>query len=148
MLKKPVPSIRIPSARAEDRPATRKHLELVRRELRSEIRALDARTEAGFHKIQGEMQALRSELGGEMQALRSELGGEIQAVRSELNGLRVEFGTFRSVLEEIRASVSGMAINFEQQREDNRFVMEGYQLLWQRQERIEHLLSESSGNKR
>lgn len=87
MAKEKETPIQIPSAKSEDQPATRKALYLVRDELKSDIRSLEHKMDAGFARLGAEM--------------------------------------------------SRMHLLLEEQRSDNRVVLEGLQGLWQRQARIE-----------
>ena len=115
MKKKTENPIRIPSARSEDQPATRKMLDLVKRELSQKISSESSR-------LEGKIDELRGEFGG--------LRGEFSGLRGEFGGLRAEFGEFNG-------SITRMELMFEEQNANNRIVLEGLQLLWQRQERHE-----------
>lgn len=61
MAKKDSRSIRIPSAKNQDQPATRKMLSLVRDELKSEIRALDLKIESRFKAVDSRFEEMKTE---------------------------------------------------------------------------------------
>lgn len=88
--------IRIPSARSDVQPATRKMLSLVRDELKSNIKSLEQKMDSGFSSLRAEFQKLD-------------------------------------------AGNSRMQLLIEEQNANNRIVLEGLQVLWHRQGRIEAL---------
>jgi len=98
MRTKRVKSVRTPSAKSDDQPATRKMLSLVRKEL---IQKMDS----GFNRVD-----------------------------AKFAGMEAKFESRFSGLE---ASNSRMEFLLEEQRSNNRIVLEGLQALWQRQDRLE-----------
>jgi hypothetical protein len=112
MEKKRPKTIKIPSSRVEDQPATRKMLSLVRDELRSDIRALSLR------------------IGG----VETKLGGLRTEFKADMDGLRTKL---KADMEELKSSNFKMQLLLEEQNANNRIVLEGLQALWQRQDRIE-----------
>jgi hypothetical protein len=106
---------RVPSARSEDQPATRKMLHLVRDELKADVRSLESKMDAGFIAVRGEMAELRHEV-------------------------RSGFAEIRSELQKRDAEHSRMLLLLEEQHANNKIVLEGLQALWQRQDRLERRL--------
>jgi hypothetical protein len=100
---------KIPSAKAADQPATRKMLYLVRGELKSEIRGV------------------RTELKADILALRTELKADIRSLESKMDHGFLE----------MRGDLQRMQILIEEQNSNNRIVLEGLQMLWQRQDRTD-----------
>jgi predicted nucleic acid-binding Zn-ribbon protein len=83
-----------PPARSKDIPATLGMLHLVRDELRSDIRALEHKTNAGLNEV-------------------------------------------KSAIDKMSSSIHQMQLLAEEQRAENRIVMDGLTNLFSRQERIE-----------
>ena len=113
MATQPKSKFKIPSARSEDQPASRKLVYLVRDELKADIRRVETRLEtkmdAGFSEVKTEMSQLRSEM--------TQMQADLKA--------------------ELKADLFRMQILLEEQHSNNRIVLEGLQALWQRQDRIE-----------
>lgn len=108
----------MPSARAEDQPATRKMLSLVRDELKSDIRALDQKMESRFQSLDSKFQAIESKFQG--------IDSKFQSIESRFQG--------------VDSRLARMELLFEEQNANNRIVLEGLQALWQRQDRLESRL--------
>ncbi|MBY0469815.1 hypothetical protein K2X30_01515 [bacterium] len=104
--------IKIPSAKVDDQPATRKMLRLVRDELRSEIRQLDRKMDTKFQEFEVKMDA--------------RFAGQDSK--------------FTGYFEALKADSTRMQLLLEEQNANNRIVLEGLQALWQRQDRIEKRL--------
>ncbi len=103
--------------RVKDLPATRGMLQLVRGELKADLR--------GF----------RTEVRGEFAKVRSEVKTESAALRAEVSRLSVK-------VEGIGTEVARLGVLFEEQNANNRIVLEGLSGLWHRQERIESRITE------
>jgi gas vesicle protein len=100
-------------------------------------------------ELKGEMNSLRTELKGEMSSLRSELKGEMNSLRSELRGemstLRNEVkGEMKSLRQEVKSDIQQVLVSvhatqtlMEEQRNENKIVLEGLQGLFERQDRVE-----------
>ena len=99
-----------------DVPASVRLVKEVRDELRSEIQSVK-------HELKGEIQHLRGELKGEIQHLRGELKGEIHEVKSDL--------------QKVLVAVHGTQVLVEEQRSENRIVLDGIKMVMERQDRVE-----------
>jgi len=115
----------IPSAQVLDQLPSRKELHSVRDELKSEITT-----------VRMEIGAVQTSLRAEIQAVHSELKAEIQALRLEMIQIneanRIEFSKMND-------AIHRTLILYEEQRSDNRIVLEGHQLLWQKMNEICHV---------
>lgn len=135
--KRPSP-IRVPSARSEDQPATRKMLALVRDEL-------SQRMDAGFTAVRGEMAGMKAELRGEMAEMKAELRSEMAEIRADVGHVKTDLSTVAFEVSKLSSTVSSMGstlsrmhLLLEEQRADNRLVLEGLQGLSQRVYRLEN----------
>ena len=146
-------SVRIPSARSEDQPASRKMLSLVRDEL---LKKMDS----GFSSLMGEIHGLKSEnheIKSGFHGLKSDIHGiksEIHGIKSDIHGLKSEIHGLKSDIHDVKSEIRGfegrfqsleagnsrMQLLLEEQNANNRIVLEGLQALWQRQDRIEQSL--------
>lgn len=136
MNKKNLPPIRIPSAKNEDQPATRKMVRLVRDELRSEIRSLGHRTDARFDKVDARFNKVDARFD-KMEARFDKIDARFNEMESRFNSIDSRFNEMMSFFEEMRADHHRTHILLEEQHANNRIVLEGYQALWQRQSQIE-----------
>ncbi len=136
--KKPPNPFKIPSAKAADQPATRKMLYLVRGELRGDIKQVRAELSSTWDSLRSEIQSVRSELKVEIQGVRTELKAEIHALRTEL---KTDIRSLDTKMDrgfvEMRGDLQRMQILIEEQNSNNRIVLEGLQMLWQRQDRTD-----------
>lgn len=149
-------SPKLPAARAENQPATRKLLYLVRDELRSEVRTIHQKMDTGFKDVRTEFKnelaaqigsvrtdldskigGLRTELKSEISDLRTDLEAQISGLRAEIGELRTEFREMKNDLSEMKTAYTRMEILLEEQNSNNRIVLDAIQALWQRQDRIE-----------
>jgi hypothetical protein len=122
MVRKDMPPIRIPSAKDDDQPATRKMLRLVRDELRSDIRSFGHRMDSGFLEQNSRFTSMES---------------KFTSLDSKFFSIDAQFAELRSQIMELVASVRYTNIMIEEERANRQSVVEGHQLLWQRQERME-----------
>lgn len=125
-IKKVKNPIKIPSAHGDDQPATRKIVWLVRDELRSDFQSLEQKMESRFTEMESRFSKIDSRFN-EMEARFTSIDSRFQSIESR----------FLS----IESKLSQMMVLLEEQNSNNRIVLEGLQGLWQRQERIESVLS-------
>ncbi|MEK6579963.1 MAG: hypothetical protein AABZ55_12105 [Bdellovibrionota bacterium] len=135
--------IKIPSAKAGDQPATRGMLYLVRDELKSEIRAVHRRLDSFDSKFDNINSTLKehSSLFGSIQDQFKSVNARFEAVDKRFDAVDARFDELEdkmdSKFEELKSESFRMRALFEEQNANNRIVLEGLQLLWQRRERIE-----------
>ena len=96
---------------------------------------------ADIGSVRHELSAVRHELKAEIGSLRHELKAEIGAVRSELKVeigfVRAEVGSVRSEVQQVLVSVHRTQAIMEEQRGENRIVLDGLKNVTERQDRIE-----------
>jgi hypothetical protein len=126
--------VKIPS-QASTMPSSRGMLQLVRTELKSDIRAVRSDMKAGFARSDGEVATLRSE----MKAGFARVDGEFASVRSEM---RSGFSRVDAKLELVVSEVARLGVLVEEQNANNRIVLEGLSSLWQRQDQFESRLTD------
>ena len=125
MAKKKSSMVRYPSIKAEDQPATRKMLSLVRDEIKADIRSLN-------QKIDGHDTKFRS-LDTKVQSLDTKVEAlctKVENIDSKISGLRADF-------QKLEAGNFRMQLLLEEQNANNRIVLDGLQALWHRQDRLE-----------
>ncbi len=106
------PPMKMPSAKPDDQLVTRGMLKAATKELRSEIIASEKRLELKFSGLKGEFAGLRSDF--------AELKAFVTAA-----------------LASIEVKVNRSNVLAEEQRGENRMVLDGLFALWERQERHE-----------
>ncbi len=111
--------IKIPKTKIGDQPVTRALLKLSIKELKSEIMASERRLELKFV-------GLKSEFG--------QLRGEFAQLRGEFAELRA---FIVAAVANIEVKINRSSILAEEQRNDNRIVLEGLAGIWERQQRHE-----------
>lgn len=116
-LKKPV--------RSRDLPATCGMLYEMEERLVHRMDSKFADVKSEIHGVKSEVQGLKSEIEAvkfDVQELKSdvhELKVDVQGIRSEMYGLK-------SGMHEIKSEIHRMALLMEEQRAENRYVMDGY----------------------
>lgn len=115
-------AIKIPRLKADDQPATRRMLKLVRGELKEAIRLSVLELKDEFNSKFIGLEARMSKVENKMSSLENKLDTSFSALSKQI---------YRTNL------------LVEEQNANNRIVLEGLQALWQRQERLE-LSSDSS----
>lgn len=86
MVKKSLPEFKVPPASAENQPATRKMLRLVRDELKSDIQALGLKTDSRFGEVSSKFEEVRGDLS-RMQLLFEEQNSNNRIVLEGLQAL-------------------------------------------------------------
>lgn len=131
--KKPPTKNRIPE-RSRDLLVTQGMLYAVRDELRSEIKSSTLSLKSEFTGLKSEFTGLKSDFMG---------------LKSEFTGLKAEFGDLKSTVEKMAATVAQMDVKFyqmralmEEQRAENMAVMDGFRVLFVRQDRVEKRVDE------
>lgn len=140
MMKKKKTKIRIPSAKSEDQPATRKMLTLVRDELRSDIRVLGKKTDSEFQIVKSDIKDLKSDV----ETLKSDvktLKADVKTLKADVRVIKSDVGELKVGFQKLESAYFRMELLFEEQNANNRIVLEGLQALWQRQDRLEQRLS-------
>jgi hypothetical protein len=102
-----------------DLPATRNMLTLVRDELKEDIKGLRL-------DMQKDGVLVRSEID----SLRSDMQTDFAKVRADIYALNAQ-------ITKLEASMHRSALLAEEQRAENRMVLDGIRALWSRQDRIE-----------
>ncbi len=88
--------------------------------------------------------------------LKMEIKGEVGSLRGEMNTFKAEMYAFRaetranfskvdSKLDLLMAAVHRTQALMEEQRSENRIVLDSYKLLWQKQEQIDKSLTRLKG---
>lgn len=108
--------------RSRDLPATQGMLHLVRTELKADIQELRAETQAGFRQIDARF---------------SQVDGKFSQIDARFSQVDARFEQVLSEVARVGSEVARIGLLVEEQRSDNRIVLEGLQALWQRQERVE-----------
>jgi chromosome segregation ATPase len=122
---------------SKDLPATQGMLQLVRTELKSEMKA-------GFRGIDAKLDEMNSKFST-MDAKFSDIGARFNGVEGRFNAIDAKFSRvdarfnhMDSKFEQVLSEVSRIGLLVEEQNSKNQIVLEGLTSLWQRQERIEN----------
>ncbi|MBN8536905.1 MAG: hypothetical protein J0M15_07610 [Deltaproteobacteria bacterium] len=123
------------------------HLE---KELKLEIKSTEKRLSSKFHKIDArfasidarfnKMEARFSDIDArfnKMEARFSEIDARFNKMEARFSEIDARFNTIESKLDKVLAEVHRMAVLMEEQNARNRFVLEGYDQLYKRQDRLE-----------
>jgi len=121
--------------------AVDERLTTVRDELRAEIKAVDARLTTVRDELRAEIKAVDERLT----TVRDELLSEIRTLDHRMNALELKMEQFKTEirfelkfgLEQFHSTASRILTLLEEQRSDNRLVLEGHQLLWQKMSEID-----------
>lgn len=115
--------------RAKDLPATQGMLQLVRTELKADIRELRSETKAGFQQMESRF--------NQIDAKFNQIDSRFSQMDSKFSQMDSRFSQMDSKFERVLSEVARIGVLVEEQNSNNRVVLEGLTGLWQRQERIE-----------
>lgn len=116
------------SPKEKDLPATRGMLWLVRTELKEEMNA-------GFHQVGSAIAKISVEIG--------RMSSEMSQMRSDMSQMRSELKSEMSQLSsEMKSELARQGVLIEEQRADNRIVLEALTGQAQRQDRLERRMDE------
>lgn len=107
---------------SKDLPATQGMLQLVRSELKSEMKA-------GFRNVDSKIEQVHSDV--------ARVGSDVAQVRSEVAQVRSDVARLSSEVAQVTSEIARVGLLVEEQNSRNRIVMEGLTGLFQRQDRVE-----------
>jgi len=147
MVRKDMPPIRIPSAKNDDQPATRKMLYVVRDELKSDIQSLSLKMDSLFHKQDARFDSIDSRfasvesrlesIDSKFESIDSKFESRFRTIDARFNSVDARFDELKAMIADLGAKINYTNIMLEEERSNRQSVLEGHQLLWQRQDRIE-----------
>lgn len=117
------------SSKSDDLPASRSMLKLVRNELKSDIKAVDRKVDALDAKVDA------------MDARFKAIDARFDAMDAKFDALETKFDTrFNHFSDRIDSRLSRMELLIEEQRSDNRIVLEAIVGMNQRLTRVEEIV--------
>ena len=128
-----------PSTSTDAQPVTRKMLQVVRREVKSEIRALSLKMDSKFKELDSKFFNIDSRFTS-IDSRFIALDSRFLAIDSRFSEQDSKFLRIESKLEDMSAKIERSNLLFEEQNSNNRIVLDGLQALWQRQTRLEQRL--------
>lgn len=94
-------------------------------------------------EVRDELKAeIRSEIYGVKKEIH-EVKAEIHEVKSEVHGVKAEVHGLKSQMQEVLKSVHHTQVLMEEQRSENRIVLDGLKNMMDRQDRIESEITRS-----
>jgi chromosome segregation ATPase len=118
---KKTPSTNIPE-KERDLPATRGMLDDVRHELKADIRSLENKMEARF---------------SDMDARFSTIDARFSTIDARFSTVDSRLSRMESKIDSIESTVARMSVLYEEQRSDNRIVLDAIKGLAERQDRVD-----------
>ena len=111
-------------------------LVLIRDELKTDVLSIRAKLESHDHRFES-LERRFDSVDARFESIDhrfDSIEARFDSVDSRFDSLRLDM---RAGFDEIRAEMVRLATLVEEQNANNRIVLEGHQLLWQRQERLE-----------
>ncbi len=109
------------------------HLE---NELKLEIRSTEKRLSSKINKIDARFASIDARFN-QMEARFSDIDARFNQMEARFSDIDARFNIIESKLDKVLAEVHRMAVLMEEQNARNRFVLEGYDQLYKRQDRLE-----------
>ena len=106
---------KIPILKTGDLPATQSMLTTLRKQIKSEINSSEKRLESKINQVES----------------------KINQVESKINQVESKINQVESKIELVLSEMHRMAILMEEQNSRNKFVLDGYASLYERQDRLE-----------
>lgn len=139
--------------KSDDVPATQRHLELVRQELKSDITSFHLEMRAGFQAMDARFQSIDARfksIDARFQATDAQLqsiDARFQSIDARFMDMESRFtkidGQFLAIdarFERLESILLGMKAMMEEQNSRNRYVLDGYNFLFNKFERSEKRL--------
>lgn len=116
-----IPS-KIPILKTSELPATQLMLTTLRKQIKSEINSLEKRLDSKFNQVDSQF---------------SQVESRFNQVDSKFSQVESRFNQVDSKIELVLSEIHRIAILMEEQNSRNKFVLDGYASLYERQDRIE-----------
>ena len=116
-----------PLVKSDDVPVSKKHLDLTKQEIKSEITSLRLEMKAGFSQIDSRFTSIESKF--------TSIEGRFTDIDGKFTGMDAKFAS-------LDAKLSGMMALLEEQNSRNRYVLDGYTSLNDKQESTEARVKE------
>jgi len=137
-----------------DLPATVGLVKAVRNELRADIRSLEHKMDGVEHSLRAEIHGVEHGLRAEIHGVRAEvheLKAEIQDVKADVQSVKADIQSVKADVQSVKADVQNVKgdiqkvlvavhrneVLMEEQRSENRIVLDGLKTVLDRQARIE-----------
>lgn len=155
--------------KTKDLPATQGMLQLVRTELKADIRGLESKMKSGFKQVDSRFDQMEARFNkidsqfsqtdskfsqldskfsqidskfSQIDSKFSQIDSRFNQVDSRFNQIDSRFDQMDSKFEQVLAEVSRIGVLVEEQNSRNNIVMEGLSGLWHRQQRVETRVDE------
>ena len=116
-----IPS-KIPILKTSELPATQLMLTTLRKQIKSEINSLEKRLDSKFNQVDSKF---------------SQVESRFNQVDSKFSQVESRFNQVDSKIELVLSEIHRIAILMEEQNSRNKFVLDGYASLYERQDRLE-----------
>lgn len=118
--------------KSDDVPATQRHLELVRQELKSDITSFHLEMRAGFQAMDARFQSIDARFKS-IDARFFDIDSRFTKIDGQFLAIDARFERLESILLSMKAMM-------EEQNSRNRYVLDGYNFLFDKAERSEKRL--------
>ncbi len=118
--------------KSDDVPATQRHLELVRQELKSDITSFHLEMRAGFQAMDARFQSIDARFKS-IDARFFDMDSRFTKIDGQFLAIDARFERLESILLSMKAMM-------EEQNSRNRYVLDGYNFLFDKAERSEKRL--------
>ena len=118
--------------KSDDVPATQRHLELVRQELKSDITSFHLEMRAGFQAMDARFQSIDARFKS-IDARFFDMDSRFTKIDGQFLAIDARFERLESILLSMKAMM-------EEQNSRNRYVLDGYNFLFDKTERSEKRL--------
>ena len=88
---------------------------------------------------------LRAHISSKVEAVQSNLEGlrsNVESLRSEVHGVKAELHEVKGRVDQVLVAVHASQVLFEEQRSENRIVLDGIKMVMERQDRVESRLAQ------
>lgn len=111
-----------PIVRSDDLPATQGMLIHLQKQFRQDLRASEKRTDARFNQIDAKF---------------SQIDARFNQIDARFSQVDAKFNQLESQISTVLSEIHRLAILVEEQNARNKYVLDGYEQIFQRQDRLE-----------
>jgi chromosome segregation ATPase len=126
----------IPVLNTKDLPATQGMLTLVQNQIKTGLLSLDKKNQSRFDTVDARFSQVDARFS-QVDARFNQVDAEFANMRSEFSKIDSRFSEMDSKFASLHSELSRIAVIIEAQDSRNRFVLEGYEQIFHRQDRFE-----------
>ncbi len=118
-----------PILKTSDLPVTQLMLTTLHKQIKSDVKSTEKHLESKINQVESKINQVESKI--------NQVESKINQVESKINQVESKINQVESKIELVLSEVHRIAVLMEEQNSRNKFVLDGYDSIYQRQDRLE-----------